>query len=48
MGETYNIGGNSERTNMEVVRDVCRVVSEETDCVQAELEALITSVKDRA
>ena len=47
VGETYNIGGNSERTNLEVVREVCRIVAEETDCAQAELDALVTFVEDR-
>jgi dTDP-glucose 4,6-dehydratase len=47
VGETYNIGANSERTNIDVVRDVCRIVAEETECAQAELEALITFVADR-
>jgi len=27
-GETYNIGGRNERTNIEVVREVCRLVDE--------------------
>jgi dTDP-glucose 4,6-dehydratase len=27
-GETYNVGGNSERTNLEVVRTVCRLLDE--------------------
>ncbi len=27
-GETYNIGGDSERTNLEVVRAICRVLDE--------------------
>ena len=47
VGETYNIGGNSERTNIDVVRDVCRIVAEETECPPAELETLITFVADR-
>ena len=47
VGETYNIGGNSERRNIDVVRHVCRIVAEETDCARAELEALITFVSDR-
>ena len=47
VGETYNIGGNSERTNIEVVREVCRAVADETECAQAELETLITFVADR-
>lgn len=28
IGETYNIGGNSERTNMEVVQTICRLLDE--------------------
>jgi dTDP-glucose 4,6-dehydratase len=47
VGETYNIGGKSERSNIDVVREVCRVVAEETGCAQAELEELITFVADR-
>ena len=47
VGETYNIGGNSERRNIDVVRDVCRIVAEETDSSQAQLETLITFVADR-
>lgn len=47
VGETYNIGGNSERTNIDVVRDVCRIVAAETECPQVELQALITFVPDR-
>jgi dTDP-glucose 4,6-dehydratase len=47
VGETYNIGGNSERANIDVVRDVCRIVAEETECSRDELEALITFVADR-
>ena len=47
VGETYNIGGNSERRNIDVVRDVCRIVADETGCVQSELEALIEFVADR-
>ena len=27
-GETYNIGGNSERTNLEVVEECCRILDE--------------------
>ena len=47
VGETYNVGGNSERSNIDVVRDVCRIVAEETKCERAELEGLITFVPDR-
>ena len=47
VGETYNIGGSTERTNIDVVRDVCRMVAQETECPQAKLEALIRFVEDR-
>ena len=47
VGETYNIGGNSERTNLEVVRDVCSIVADETGRPRAEIETLITFVADR-
>ena len=46
-GGTYNIGGNSERTNIDVVREVCGIVAEETGCARSELEALIEFVPDR-
>jgi len=44
-GETYNVGGNAEMANIDVVRTVCRLVHErrpEIDC-----ERLVTFVKDR-
>jgi dTDP-glucose 4,6-dehydratase len=44
-GETYNIGGNSERTNMEVVTNILRIVGERTG--KGNLEDLITYVTDR-
>ena len=47
VGETYNIGGNGERTNLDVVREVCRVVADETKCSHSELETLIDFVPDR-
>ncbi|MCG8555953.1 MAG: dTDP-glucose 4,6-dehydratase [Proteobacteria bacterium] len=46
VGETYNIGGSEERRNLEVVRNVCRVVAEETG-TQDDLEGLIAFVDDR-
>ncbi|HEU5073006.1 MAG TPA: dTDP-glucose 4,6-dehydratase [Polyangiaceae bacterium] len=46
-GETYNIGGNAERTNLEVVRALIRAVADETGRSVSELESLITFVKDR-
>lgn len=47
VGETYNVGGSSERSNIDVVRDVCRVVAEETACPLGDLKRLITFVEDR-
>jgi dTDP-glucose 4,6-dehydratase len=46
-GETYNIGGECEKTNLDVVRLICRLVAEETGRQPAETEELITFVKDR-
>ena len=45
-GETYNIGGGAELTNLEVVRALCRIIAElRPGCDSA---AQITFVKDRA
>jgi dTDP-glucose 4,6-dehydratase len=46
-GETYNVGGNCEMTNIDVVRQICRVISEEAGTPLTELEGLITYVTDR-
>ncbi len=47
IGETYNIGGNCQKTNLEVVQTLCCVTAEETDCSVEEFEKLITFVPDR-
>jgi dTDP-glucose 4,6-dehydratase len=47
VGETYNIGGRSEQRNIDVVKQLCAIVAEETKTSEAELLALITYVKDR-
>ena len=44
-GETYNIGGNAERTNMEVVHTLCDLLAELQP--GRNYRALITFVKDR-
>ena len=47
-GETYNVGGHNERTNLEVVKTVCGILDElrpRTD--GAKYESLITYVTDR-
>ncbi|MFN2565733.1 MAG: dTDP-glucose 4,6-dehydratase [Gemmatimonadaceae bacterium] len=47
-GETYNVGGNSERRNVDVVRAVCGLVDELAPGAKARpREALITFVADR-
>ena len=46
-GRTYNIGGRSERRNIDVVKQLCRLVAEETGAPEAELLGLITKVPDR-
>jgi dTDP-glucose 4,6-dehydratase len=44
-GETYNIGGRSEKTNIEVVKTICSVLQEERP--GREYASLITFVQDR-
>jgi len=45
-GETYNVGGNSEMTNIEVVKSICALV-DELDPKPQKRESLVTYVKDR-
>ena len=45
IGECYNIGGNSEKSNIEVVHEICAVLSELRP--GGGYESLITYVKDR-
>jgi dTDP-glucose 4,6-dehydratase len=45
VGECYNIGGNSEKSNIEVIREICAVLSELRP--GGGYESLITYVKDR-
>ena len=45
-GETYNVGGHNERTNLEVVRTVCRVLDELKPAAKP-YESLIKFVSDR-
>ena len=48
MGETYNIGGSSERTNIEVVRTICNLLDELSPRSDGnEHSSLITFVADR-
>ena len=47
VGETYNIGGNCERTNIEIVKTICRTVNDLAPGIQHDCNKLITYVKDR-
>ena len=47
VGETYNIGGNAEHTNIHVVRSICRILDEIIPNTSIPREQLITFVKDR-
>lgn len=46
-GETYNIGGNNEWRNIDVVKEICRVLAEETGAEAADYTGLIKFVEDR-
>jgi len=47
-GETYNIGGRSERSNLEVVHAICRTLDELRPLANGQPHAtLVTHVKDR-
>lgn len=47
-GETYNIGGNNELTNIELILTLCRVMDKKLHYAEGTSEKLITYVKDRA
>lgn len=47
LGETYNIGGNNERTNLEVVNMICKLLDELRPKPSGSYADLITFVKDR-
>ena len=46
IGETYNIGGNNERTNIELVKTICSLMDQRVDD-GFQHEELITFVTDR-
>ena len=46
-GETYNIGGNSEKTNLDVVQTLCAILDEIKPVKKDHYAALITYIKDR-
>lgn len=47
-GETYNIGGNNEWTNIDLIRLLCKIMDEKLDRKKGTSASLITFVKDRA
>lgn len=47
-GETYNIGGNNERQNIDIVKTLCRIMDSRLGRTEGVSEKLITYVKDRA
>jgi dTDP-glucose 4,6-dehydratase len=47
IGETYNIGGRSEKKNLDVVHALCDLVAEAKGMPSAQLRALVRFVEDR-
>ncbi len=47
-GETYNIGGQNERTNLHVVNTICEILDRLNPLAQGSYQQFITFVKDRA
>jgi dTDP-glucose 4,6-dehydratase len=48
VGETYNVGGNSERANLTVVKTICSILDEVSPMGSGAMhESLITYVRDR-
>lgn len=48
IGETYNIGGNNEWTNIALIRALCDVMDQKLGRAEGTSQQLITFVKDRA
>ena len=47
-GDTYNIGGNNEWTNIDLIKLLCKIMDEKLGRAEGTSEQLITYVKDRA
>ena len=47
IGETYNIGGNNEWKNIDLIRLLCNIMDEKLNRQSGESAKLITFVKDR-
>lgn len=48
LGETYNIGGNNEWRNIDLLKVLCRIMDRKLNRQEGSAERLITYVKDRA
>lgn len=48
VGESYNVGGLNEWTNIELVKYLCEIMDQKLGRAEGESEQLITFVKDRA
>lgn len=48
LGETYNIGGHNEWTNIDLIKVLCKVMDKKLGRKEGESEQLITYVTDRA
>ena len=48
IGETYNVGGRNERTNLDIVYKICAILDERKPRKSGKYVDLITFVKDRA
>jgi len=46
-GESYNVGGHNEKSNLEIVGQICRLLDEMTPWEGHRYEELVTFVKDR-
>ncbi len=47
LGETYNIGGNNEWKNIDIVNQICETIAAETGVAPQQYKDLITFVQDR-
>jgi len=47
-GDTYNIGGNNEWTNIDLIMLLCKIMDQKLNRTEGDSEKLITYVKDRA
>jgi dTDP-glucose 4,6-dehydratase len=47
VGQTYNVGGGDERSNIDVVHTICRLVAEETNRPPEDVLGLVRFVADR-